>query len=78
VPNIVRKKLYGGKVMFESEVAYLKGVKIYASNAWRIFCKDDLYRSAEYIITTPEWMIVKSKGKELRAYLDWKYKVSTI
>ncbi len=40
------------------------------------FCKDDLYRSAEYIITVPEWMIVKPKDKELCASLDWKHKVS--
>jgi methyl-CpG-binding domain protein 4 len=77
VPNVVRKKLYGGKVTFESEVAHLKGVGTYASDAWRMFCKDDLYRSAEYIITAPEWTIVKPKDKELRAYLDWKHKVST-
>ncbi len=35
VPDVVRKKLYGGKVRFESEVAHLKGVGTYASDAWR-------------------------------------------
>jgi methyl-CpG-binding domain protein 4 len=54
----------------------LKGVGQYASDAWRIFCKDDLYRQAGFPMGAPEWTKIRPQDKELRAYIEWKRTVS--
>jgi hypothetical protein len=74
--GVFHAKKYNGNIQFVSEVAHLKGVGQYASDAWRIFCKDELYRQAGFPVDIPEWTIVKPKDKELRAYLTWKRTVS--
>ena len=65
-------KLYvkrGGKPVFTSEVAHLPGVGMFANNAWRIFCKDNMYREAGYSITIPEWKNVLPTDEGLTAFL---------
>ncbi|KPI36951.1 Methyl-CpG-binding domain protein 4 [Cyphellophora attinorum] len=74
--GVVHRKCYKKEVTCESEVAHLTGVGQYASDAWRIFCKDELYRQAGFPVDIPEWTIVKPKDKELRAYLTWKRNTS--
>ncbi|KIW32049.1 uncharacterized protein PV07_03624 [Cladophialophora immunda] len=74
--GVVHQKLYQGKVTVESEVAHLKGIGRYASDAWRIFCKDELYRQAGLPVGAPEWSNIYPEDKELRAYVDWKRTVS--
>ena len=59
----------GGKSTFTSEVAHLQGVGTFANNAWRIFCKDDLYIRAGYPIAIPEWKKVLPTDEGLVAYL---------
>jgi len=57
-----------------SEVAYFKGVGRYASDAWRIFCKDRLYREAGWGFGgVEEWRVVVPLDKELLAYLEWRW-----
>ena len=68
----VHEYSYKGKLVAESEVAHLEGVGRYVSDAWRIFCKIDLYRRAGFKVDVPEWTKVHSTDKELRAYLQWK------
>ena len=66
------KKLYrkrAGKPAFTSEVAHLQGVGHFANDAWRIFCKDDMYLQAGYSITLPEWKTVLPTDEGLIAYL---------
>lgn len=52
-----------------SEVAHFKGVGPFASDAWRIICKDDLYLQAGYQITVPKWKKVMPENKRLIAYV---------
>ena len=59
----------GGKSTFRSEVAHLQGIGTFANNAWRIFCKDDLYIRAGYPIAIPEWKKVLPTDEGLIAYL---------
>jgi hypothetical protein len=70
--GVVHRKSFKGKVTVESEVAHLKGIGRYASDAWRIFCKDELYRQEGLPVDTPEWAIIHPEDKELRAYIAWK------
>ncbi|OBT40500.1 hypothetical protein VE00_07871 [Pseudogymnoascus sp. WSF 3629] len=69
----IRNKMWGGSIQAESEVAHLKGVGLYASDAWRIFCKDNMYEKAGMKVMESEWKIVKPKDKELRSYLTWRW-----
>ena len=70
------RKSYKGKITVKSEVAHFKGIGKYASDAWRVFCKDDLYRKAGFPVSEPEWTKVCPQDKELCAYLQWKRTVS--
>ena len=63
---IHQKRSKHGQVL-ESEVAHLTGVGRYASDAWRIFCKDDLYRRAGHDHKDPEWKKVIEEDKGLVA-----------
>jgi hypothetical protein len=67
------QKIWDGAVIFESEVAHLKGVGPYANDAWRIFCKDKMYEKAGVKKVKQEWRTVKPKDKELRSYLIWRW-----
>ena len=53
----------------ESEVAHLPGVGTFASDAWRIFCKDDLYTRAGFQTKLFEWKKVLPTNEGLIAYL---------
>jgi hypothetical protein len=70
-PYQLYKEKRNGQVLFESEVAHLKGVGRYANDAWRIFCKDRLYGREG--VDGPEWKKVVPKDKELRGYIKWKW-----
>ena len=70
--GVIHKKSSRDGVVLESEVAHFKGVGKYASDAWRIFCKDDLYKRAGHENKDPEWKKVQAKDKELVAYLKWR------
>jgi methyl-CpG-binding domain protein 4 len=70
--GVIHKKSSRDGVVLESEVAHLKGVGKYASDAWRIFCKDDLYKRAGHENKAPEWKKVQAEDKELVAYLKWR------
>jgi hypothetical protein len=74
--GVVYEKSYKGNVTVKSEVAHLKGIGRYASDAWRIFCKDELYRQAGFPVGAPEWTNIRPEDKELRAYIKWKRAVS--
>ncbi|OAG37685.1 hypothetical protein AYO21_08048 [Fonsecaea monophora] len=76
--GVTYQKSYNGKITVESEVAHLKGVGKYASDAWRIFCKDELYRQAGFDVDEPEWTKVLPEDKELRRYITWKRAASQI
>lgn len=65
--------MWGGSIQAKSEAAHLKGVGLYASNAWRIFCKDNMYEKAGMKVMESEWKTVKPKDKELRSYLTWRW-----
>ncbi|KAL4919226.1 hypothetical protein BDW62DRAFT_179700, partial [Aspergillus aurantiobrunneus] len=67
MPNRTYKKYRIGVVLFESEVAHLAGVGTYANDAWRIFCKDQMY--GRHGAEDPEWKRVKPKDPYLRAYI---------
>jgi methyl-CpG-binding domain protein 4 len=58
-----------------SEVAHLTGVGRYASDAWRIFCKDQLYREAGWVVEVEEWRVVEPLDKELVAYLERRWEM---
>ncbi|KFY91636.1 hypothetical protein V500_04556 [Pseudogymnoascus sp. VKM F-4518 (FW-2643)] len=49
------------------------GVGLYASDAWRIFCKDNMYEKAGIKVMESEWKTVKPKDQELRSYLTWRW-----
>lgn len=68
-------KLYTkrGRPTFKSEIAHLQGVGSFANDAWRIFCKDDLYTRAGFRIETPEWKRVAPNNKRLIAYLRHRW-----
>ena len=51
--GVVHRKSSNRKATVQSEVAHLKGIGRYASDAWRIFCKDELYRQAGIAVGTP-------------------------
>lgn len=74
--GVIHQKSHNGKVTVESEVAHLKGIGPYASDAWRIFYKDELYRQAGFDVDAPEWTTFQPKDKELCAYIKWKRAVS--
>lgn len=76
IAGVIHQKSYNGKITVESEVAHLKGIARYASDAWRIFCKDELYRQAGFDVDAPEWTKVLPEDKELCAYITWKRAVS--
>lgn len=65
-----------GPNWIKSEIAHLTGVGKYASDAWRIFCKDELYRQAGRPLAYSEWENVCPTDKELLAYIKWKREVS--
>ena len=69
-PYILRKKGAGSVC---SEVAHLRGVDRYASDAWRIFCKDAFYRAAERGLLEPEWKLVVPEDKALVKYITWRW-----
>ncbi|KFY31787.1 hypothetical protein V493_00795 [Pseudogymnoascus sp. VKM F-4281 (FW-2241)] len=69
----IRKKMWGGSIQAESEVAHLQGVGLYASDAWRIFCKDNMYEKAGLKVMESEWKAVKPRDKKLRSYLIWRW-----
>ena len=58
-----------GKSSFRSEVAHLTGIGPFANDAWRIFCKDDLYIRAGCSVAIPEWKKVLPTDDGLVAYL---------
>ena len=67
-PNRMRQK--GGKYAgYACEVAHLAGVGNYASDAWRLFCKEDFY-ARHNMIVTDEWRRVQTKDKALQKYID--------
>ncbi|KFY88246.1 hypothetical protein V498_06871 [Pseudogymnoascus sp. VKM F-4517 (FW-2822)] len=69
----IRKKMWGGSIQAESEVAHLQGGGLYASNAWRVLCKDNMYEKAGMKGTESEWKTVKPMDKKLRSYLIWRW-----
>lgn len=62
-----------GRSTFRSEIAHLQGVGSFANDAWRIFCKDDLYIRAGCRIETPEWKRVAPNNERLIAYLRHRW-----
>lgn len=69
-PGKKRRKA-GEKAGYASEVAHLKGIGNYGSDAWRLFCKESFY--AEHGITIKdEWKRVKPNDKALQAYVERK------
>lgn len=70
----VRRKEYKGMLLFESEIAHIKGVGRYANDAWRIFCRDRLYQEAGKPLEVPEWKSVRPTDKKLIGYLTWRWK----
>ncbi|KFY67381.1 hypothetical protein V496_01572 [Pseudogymnoascus sp. VKM F-4515 (FW-2607)] len=69
----IRTKVWKGSIQAQSEVAHLKGVGLYTSDAWRIFCKDNMFEKAGMKVIESEWKTVKPKDKELRSYLRWRW-----
>lgn len=51
-----------------SEVAHLRGIGHYGSDAWRIFCKEQFYAEAG-ITVTDEWRRVTPSDKVLKRYI---------
>ncbi len=62
-----------GRSTLRSEIAHLQGVGSFANDAWRIFCKDDLYIRAGTRIETPEWKRVVPNNERLKAYLRHRW-----
>lgn len=70
MPQIMRRKS-GKDAGYASEVAHLAGVGNYASDAWRLFCKEEFY-ARHNIVVTDEWKRVQTKDKALQKYIDRK------
>ena len=58
-----------GRSTITSELVHLQGVGRFASDAWRIFCKDEMYEQAGYSVIRPEWEKVLPVNQGLAAYL---------
>ena len=72
VPKIMRQKSYQ-KAGYVSEVAHLKGIGNYGSDAWRLFCKEDFYAD-HGIVIKDEWKRVRTRDKELQKYIDRRWR----
>lgn len=69
-PNVLRRKS-GPNAGLWSEVSHLAGVGEYASDAWRLFCKQKFY--ARYgISVADEWRTLQPVDKELKKYVKRK------
>lgn len=62
------------------EMAHLPGLGAYATDSWRIFCRDvlrglasDWNGSDAEEGFVPEWKTVRARDKELRAFLTWMW-----
>jgi hypothetical protein len=71
-PNRLRHKTYKN-AGYASEVAHLKGIGDYGSDAWRLFCKEDFY-ARHNIVVTDEWKRVQTKDKALQKYIDRRWR----
>ncbi len=68
----------GGEDEVAFEVAHLPGIGPYALDSFRIFHRDEMRGLAKDWLGSgaeegfePEWMRVRPRDKELRAYLEW-------
>jgi hypothetical protein len=68
VPDVMRQKSYQG-AGYASEVAHLRGIGNYGSDAWRLFCKRQFY--ADHGVDIPdEWDAVDPQDWALRRYVS--------
>ena len=68
--QLIRSKSNGMSACV-SEVAHLVGVGTYASDAWRLFCKQPFY-SRHGISVADEWRNLQPTDKDLRGYIQRK------
>ena len=67
-PDVMRQKSYQG-AGYASEVAHLRGIGNYGSDAWRLFCKRQFYAD-HGIDITDEWDAVNPQDWALRRYVS--------
>jgi methyl-CpG-binding domain protein 4 len=56
------------------EIAHLPGIGAYALDSYRIFYRDKLRGVDPKDGIGPEWKRVRAEDKDLKAYLNWKWK----
>lgn len=64
----VKRQKNGDNAGYASEVAHLKGIGNYGSDAWRLFCKESFYSSHGFTVRD-EWKRVKTQDKALQTYI---------
>jgi hypothetical protein len=56
-----------------SEVSHLPGIGRFASDCWRVFCKEQFYRSAGHDLPEAEWKRVVPRDLKLIDYLKSRW-----